>query len=300
GVSCLSAAATSSVSPALSLHDALPIYGGRVSRHRRRPGLQTGGGTVRIADLIAGAFKLRAVRAAGRLAWQGHTWMPARPGYRVEASRHFAQLYAGHGYHGDAARIFGLAAARAGDVSSRTQLEAARVLAELDDGTVPADLAAVQRRVLGAADAALAGGDTDAAARRLTSALAIAFHPTRHLLIDSSPLPVDTEAFLRPLHDSAALTVLTSDAPGPAPSAAGGSRTEPAEPAGRLLVLVADQASLTRPLVEAYRAAGHEVRLIDLATVDGIDLSLAGLVSARLDHALTGARIPVPAVLADA
>ncbi|MPV49058.1 glycosyltransferase [Pseudactinotalea sp. HY160] len=252
---------------------------------------------MRIADLIASAFKLRAVRGAGRLAWQGHTWIPARAADRVEASRHFAQLYADHGYHGDAARIYGLAAARAGDSASRTQLEAGRVLAELDAGLVPADLPAVQRRVLGAADAALAGGDVDVTARRLTSALAIAFHPTRHLLTEPSPLLVDTEAFLRPLHDSVALTTLTSDAPGPATERAG-ARERP-EPTERLLVLVADQPSMVRPMVERHRAAGREVRLIDLGAIEEADLTLAALVAARLDHSLTGARIPVPAALAD-
>lgn len=249
---------------------------------------------MRADGLIGGAFKLRAVRAAGRWAWQGHTWLPSRSAHRVDSTRLFAQLYADHGYHLDAAEVFRLAAERVSDLSVRVQLDAARVLAELDAGTISDDVDVVQRRVLRFADSALRLGDVTTVAQRLTDALAIAFHPTRHLLDDSSPLLVDTANFLAPLQDSAAMTTLVADAPHPAPDRSRESDTS------RLLILVAEHSSMARPLVEEYRAEGREVRFIDVAAVPEAELALADLVAARLEYSLTGARIPVPAPLVEA
>src|SRR5690625_2499846 len=139
------------------------------------------------ADVLAAALRLRAVRAAGRFAWAGHSLLPASDSVRVSSARHVAALYADNGHHEDAAQVLRAAAQRAQGPAKR-ELDAARVQAQLDAGTAPGDLDDVLSATLRDADAALARSDLPAAASRLTDALAIAFHPPRHLLTDPPPL----------------------------------------------------------------------------------------------------------------
>lgn len=248
------------------------------------------------ADVIAAALRLRAVRRGGKLAWAGHSLLPASDAVRVSSARHVAQLYADHGHHEDAADVLAAAARRASG-AARRELNAARLQAQLDAGHIPGDLDDVLRATLTDADAALARSDMPATIDRLTDALAIAFHPTRHLLTTPSPLLTDPEAFLAPLHRSEAMKALTAP-----------RRDAPARPrkeeAARVLVLALDNSEMVRPLLAQYQGpdyvdSGLEVRFRDLTHTEAADSTdLRSLVSARLRYSLSGMKIPVPDELA--
>lgn len=242
------------------------------------------------ADLLAAAMRLRAVRAAGKFAWSGHTLLPASESVRIASARQMAGLFADAGHHEDAADVLRTAAERVEGAAKR-ELNAARVLAQLDAGTAPGDLDDVLTATLHDADTAFARSDMKALTNRLTDALAIAFHPTRHLLAEPSPLLTSPETFLAPLQRSEAVKALTTPRADVAPR-------ERKDDATRLLVLTLDNAELVQPLMAHYAssAEGREVRYRKLASVPGLaaKLDLRSLIEARLRYSLSGIRIPVP------
>jgi len=249
------------------------------------------------ADVLAAAMRLRAVRAAGKFAWAGHSLLPAADSVRVSSARHVAALYADNGHHEDAAQVLRAAAQRAQGPAKR-ELNAGRVQAQLDAGTTPGDLDDVLSATLRDADAALARSDMPATASRLTDALAIAFHPTRHLLTDPSPLLTSPDSFLAPLHRSAALKALTE----PRRDVAARPR---AEESSRVLVLTLDNSEMVQPLIAHYQNpeyadSGREVRFRELASVPGLaaQTDLRSLIAAKLRYSLSGMRIPLPPALA--
>lgn len=249
------------------------------------------------ADLIAAAMRLRAVRVAGKLAWTGHSLLPASDTVRVASARQMAGLYADNGHHADAAEVLEAAAERAQGPAKR-ELDAARVQAQLDAGGTPGDLDDVLSATLRDADAAFARSDMPATVDRLTDALAIAFHPTRHLLTDPSPLLTSPEPFLAPLQRSEAVKALT------APRRDVPTRTRPEE-ASRVLVLTLDGAEIVQPLVAHYQnpeyaESGREVRYRELSAIPGLvaGTDLRSLIAARLRYSASGIRVPVPPALA--
>src|SRR5690625_863973 len=78
------------------------------------------------ADVIAAAMRLRAVRVAGKIAWSGHTLLPASDTVRVSSARQIAGLYSDAGHHDDAADVLEAAASRTSGPAKR-ELNAARV-----------------------------------------------------------------------------------------------------------------------------------------------------------------------------
>lgn len=249
------------------------------------------------ADAIAAAMRLRAVRAAGKIAWSGHSLLPASDTVRISSARHIAQLYADNGHHDDAADVLAAAAARSQGPAKR-ELNAARVQAQLDAGHTPGDLEGVLSATLSDADVALARSEMPVAVDRLTDALAIAFHPTRHLLSDPSPLLTSPESFLAPLRRSSAVTALTA----PRRDVADRPRKEGAD---RVLVLTLDSSTLVQPLVAHYQSpeyadSGREVRFRELASIPELAATtdLRSLVAARLRYSLSGIGIPIPPALA--
>lgn len=247
------------------------------------------------ADLIAAAMRLRAVRAAGRIAWTGHSLLPASDSVRVASARQVAGLYSDAGHHNDAAEVLRTAAERASGRAKR-ELDVARVRAELDAGDTPGDLEEVLTATLGDADTAFARSIMPVAVDRLTEALSIAFHPTRHLLVDPSPLLTSPESFLAPLHRSSALKALIQP-----------RRDIPARPrkeeASRVLVLTLDSSEIVQPLLAHYRTeseeSGKQVRYRELADIPEVveKMDLRSLIAARLRYSTSGIRIPVPAQL---
>ncbi len=249
------------------------------------------------ADLIAAAMRLRAVRAAGKVAWAGHSLLPASDSVRVASARQVAGLYSDAGHHEDAADVLETAAERAAGAAKR-ELRAARVQAQLEAGTTPGDLEEVLGATLHDADAAFARSDMPLTASRLTDALAIAFHPTRHLLAEPSPLLTSPESFLAPLRRSAAVKALTE----PRRDVAARPRKDEAS---RVLVLTLDSLEMVQPLVAHYRTpeyaeSGRQVRYRELSSIPELvaKMDLRSLIAARLRYSLSGMRIPVPQAIA--
>lgn len=247
-----------------------------------------------VGRALDGVLRLRAARAAGRLAWRAHLLVPSAADAMVLSSREVARVYSGRGHHADAAAVLGVAERAAATPEARAQLAAARALAQLDDGTVPDDLEVVLEATLAEADRHLDAGEVRACGARLTDALALAFHPCRHFGDGPSPLLVDHRAFLAPFDRSSAMTALTED-PRPPRHRPRDARTR------RLLVLAYDNTTFVNPLVEEYRANGVDVRVVDLAAEPGLpeQMTLRGLVDARLRYGLDGSRLPLPEQLAD-
>src|SRR5699024_2858739 len=132
----------------------------------------------------------------------------------------------------------------------------------------PGDLEEVLSATLRDADAALGRSDMPTTADRITDALAIAFHPTRHLLAEPSPLLTSPEASLAPLHRSQAVKALTE----PRRDVPERSRREEAS---RVLVLTVDGSEIVGPLLAHYRTpeyeeTGREVRYRELASIPGL------------------------------
>src|SRR5699024_36492 len=206
-------------------------------------------------------------------------------------------LFSDAGHHDDAADVLATAASRTSGPANR-ELNAARVQAQLDAGNLPGDLDDVLGATLRDADAALARSDMPVTVDRLTDALAIAFHPTRHLLADPSPLLTSPESFLAPLHRSTAVKALTE----PRRDVAARPREEDAS---KLLVLTLDGSEMVRPLVAHYQNpeyadSGREVRFRELASAPGLaaQTDLRSLIAAKLRYSLSGMRIPLPPALA--
>ncbi|HLS02703.1 MAG TPA: glycosyltransferase [Beutenbergiaceae bacterium] len=245
------------------------------------------------ADVIAAAMRLRAVRAAGKFAWSGHSLLPTTDAVRVSSARQVAGLYADSGHHQDAAEVLQVAAERT-QGSAQTELLAARVQAQLDGGVTPADLEDVLCATLAEADAGLARSDMPHTVDRLTDALAIAFHPTRHLLVDPSPLLTSPESFLAPLNRSTAIKALAQPRHDVDP------RPRKQE-ASRVLVLTLDDSDMVQPLLAHYATpdvaeSGRQVRYRELASVPQVanKTDLRSIVAARLRYSLSGLRVPVP------
>lgn len=245
------------------------------------------------ADFIAAAMRLRPIRAAGKIAWAGHSLLPTSDPVRVSSARQVAGLYADAGHHEDAAEVLSAASRRATGRAKR-ELDAARVTAQLDAGNTPGDVDDVLAATLADADAAFVRSDMPTTISRLTDALAIAFHPTRHLLADSSPLLTSPESFLAPLRRSSAVKALTE----PRREGAGRPRKEDAS---KVLVLTLDSVEIVQPLVAHYRteSSDREVRYRQLADIPELatTLDLRSLIAARLRYSLSGMKIPVPATL---
>lgn len=248
--------------------------------------------------IVGSAFdrvmRLGAARAAGRAAWRAHLMVPTRADVLVDSSRQVAKVYADRGHHEDAAAVLRVAEAKASSPEVRTELSCARALAELDGGLVPDDLEGVVDSALTEADRHLDGGDVESCAARLADALALAYHPARHFGPDPSPLLADHRHFFEPFERSSTMKVLLED---PRPR----RRPVRRQRAERLLVLGYDNRSFIDPIVAEYRAAGIEVRELDLATDPGVrpGLALRGLVEARLRYGLDGTRPALPVHLAD-
>ncbi|GAB2602737.1 glycosyltransferase [Pseudactinotalea suaedae] len=247
-----------------------------------------------VRSALDGVFRLRAARAAGRAAWRVHLLVPTRADVLVDSSRQIARVYAERGHHEDAAAVLRLSESQANGSEARTQLAAARALAELDGGVVPEDLATVVEQTLTEADRHLEGGEIAASAARLADALALSYHPARHFGTAPSPLLSDHRTFFEPFERSSTFQALLGD-PRPRPRPTRQARTE------RLLVLGYDNRTFIEPLAAEYRSAGVEVRVLDLAADPGLrpSLSLRSLVEARLRYGLDGARPPLPEHLAD-
>lgn len=252
-------------------------------------------GTVGIVgSALDKVLRLRAARSVGRAAWRAHLLVPTRADVLVDSSRQFAHLYAERGHHDDAAAVLRSAEQQAGTAQARTELAAARALAELDGGAVPEDLAQIVDETLTEADRHLDGGEIAPSAARLADALALAYHPAQHFGQDSSPLLSDHRDFFEPFERSSTFRVLLED-PRPRARPRRAARTE------RLLVLGYDNRQFIDPLAAEYRANGVEVRVLDLAGDAGVrpGLSLRALVEARLRYGLDGTRPPLPEHLAD-
>lgn len=247
-----------------------------------------------VGSALDGVLRLRAARLAGRAAWRAHLMVPNRADVVVDSSRQVAKVYADRGHHADAAAVLRSAEAHAGSPEARTELAAARALAELDAALVPEDLSAVIDAALTEADRHLDAGDVGPAVARAADALTLAYHPARHFGPAPSPLLSDHRRFFEPFERSSTMKVLLDD-PRPRRTATRRDRTE------RLLVLGHDNRSFIDPIVAEYRAAGIEVRALDLATDLGLrpTLTLRGLVEARLRYGLEGTRPPLPEHLAD-
>ena len=247
-----------------------------------------------LRSALDGVMRLRAARAVGRVAWRAHLLVPTRADVLVDTSRQVAKAYADRGHLEDAAAVLRSAEAQAGGPGARIELAAARAMAELEAGLVPEDLDAVVEDALTEADRHLDGGEITLCAARLADALALAYHPARHFGETPSPLLVDHRRFALPLDRSSAMQALLED-PRPRRRPTRGQRTE------RLLVLAYDNRDFIDPIAAEYRAAGVEVRVLDLATDVGMRgrLSLRGLVEARLRYGLDGTRPGLPEHLSD-
>ncbi|MFV0426001.1 MAG: glycosyltransferase [Beutenbergiaceae bacterium] len=246
-----------------------------------------------VGRALDGALKLRAARHAGRAAWRAHLWVPSRPDVLVDSGRQLAKLYADRGHHRDAAAVLRSAQDKARTPQARNELAAARALAQLDAGDVPEDFDDVVEATLTEADRHLDAGDVRPAAARLTDALALCYHPARHFGATPSPLLANHQGFAAPFQRSSAMRILLED-PRPQRRLPRKGRTE------RLLVLAYDNVSFINPIVAEYRAAGVEVRVLDLADEGpASSLTLRALVTARLRYGLDGTRTPLPEHLCD-
>lgn len=223
-----------------------------------------------------------------------HLLVPTRADVLVDSSRQVAQLYADRGHHEDAAAVLRSAEAQAKGAEARIELATARALAELEAGVVPEDLDRVVEDALTEADRYLDGGEVGPSAARLAGALAVCYHPARHFGTAPSPLLSDHRTFFEPFERSSAFQALLED-PRPRPRPHREARTE------RLLVLGYDNRHFIEPLAAELRAAGVEVRVLDLAADAGVRslLSLRALVEARLRYGLDGTRPPLPEHLAE-
>jgi glycosyltransferase involved in cell wall biosynthesis len=212
------------------------------------------------------------------------------PGHALPVSVALAGFFADRGFRHDARALLVTAEEVHPDLAVRAGVQAARARLQVDDGELPDDLSEVLTSLLSQADSAWEAKDVESCARRLSEALTLGFHGNLqfgpHTLVISDPDP-----FLSLFRRSTAFSALSE------PS---GRRPPPVRNglARRVLFVSFRNWNFVRGIIEDYRDAGVEVRMLDLSERTDVRTDLTTLIRAKLHLARTGEGIAPPADIA--
>ncbi|MEE1649565.1 glycosyltransferase [Brachybacterium sp. J144] len=215
--------------------------------------------------------------------------------------------------------LLGALAAIPGAVGRRARF--VRTRAALEAGAPARQVEGLVRELVAEAERELGAGRDETAAEALTKALVLLLHPSRALGAAIPPLLEDSAAVLSVLDGGKVGEVLrrpggvpaagvdglpgdgpegSSSSPEPSASAAGPTEASADRPA-TVLVLSGGGLSFLRPVMDSWRAAGHEVRTLTADELPAAERpTLRTVVGAAITTWRTGRPAPVPAVLASA
>ncbi|GFH34114.1 glycosyltransferase [Streptomyces pacificus] len=198
----------------------------------------------------------------GARLWRGAVTAPGLPTrVRTVTARYVAEGMQWAGRTSGAAMVLADAASRTRDPALRAQLLDEGATKELSNGVAPRHLDRALAALLSHADGEFAAGRPGTAAAALDRALVLAFHRVLHIDQLSSPLAVDAEGFVAPLHGAETMREL---------SRGQGRRTPPERAPGhrplRLLVTTSANDNFLHHVLEHF--GNHpdvELRYLDLA-----------------------------------
>ncbi|MFD9973709.1 glycosyltransferase family 1 protein [Streptomyces sp. NPDC059017] len=256
------------LTPALTAVERLGARGG-VTRHPILPPLDVLVRDVRrsVDGLPAALLRTATARpvmrsTVGARLWRSAVTAPGLPTrVRTVTARYVAEGMQWAGRTSGAAMVLADAASRIRDPGLKARLLDEGVMKEISKGVTPRHLGRAVAAQLSHADEEFAAGRTGKAAGALDRALCLAFHRVLHIDRLSSPLAVDAEGFVAPLHRTRTMREL---------SRGQGRRTRyeraPAHRPLRLLVTTSANDNFLHHILEHFgNHPGVELRFLDLA-----------------------------------